>query len=86
MSDAPRYRITSLADFLAVPPDRLLACLIEFGVVVETWRATEAAGLNPRHEFTWIDDGDGEMTLRFQTPAGDHVVDVPLGNWLGGDQ
>lgn len=75
MSDAPKYRLEKVTDFLAVPQDRLEVCLLEFrdylalvrGLVDMADEANEALG---RHvalleigPFEWIDDGMRDRTL-----------------------
>jgi hypothetical protein len=69
MSDAPRYRIETIRDFLNVPPDRLQACLGEFFQFLEYARlaAKLASGEDVKFSpiFTWIDDGMNNATIRF---------------------
>ena len=77
------YEIKHVADFLKVPEDRLDACLKEFKTFVELSRAhlkvveavAEELGINGRGEvqaFTWIDDGEGKVTIIMQ-PVDDKV-------------
>jgi len=74
-TDAPTYKITTVADFLKVPPDRRDACLKSFAEflpmaqdmldVANTLADLLGAdkGLNAIEGFTWIDDGKDEVTI-----------------------
>lgn len=76
------YRIESLWDFLAVPPDRIDDCLEEFATALEAIRSslTILKELTPPDRrdavrwapgaFTWIDDGkrNETLTLSHTTP------------------
>ena len=84
-SEHPTYRIEKLADFLAVPPDRLAACLEEFIDWCEVYRNTEAllrtlATDHPADKpivameaFLWIDDGARNITMRLSDDKGELV-------------
>lgn len=77
------YKIKSIEDFLQVPADRLVACLEEFKVwceittpLIEGTRAMASAiGVNESdlkfsHGFTWIDDGERNVTINFDVDEG----------------
>jgi hypothetical protein len=77
-TDAPTYKITKVADFLKVPPDRRDACLKAFAEflpmaqdmldVANTFADLLGAdkSLNAIEGFTWIDDGKDEVTIRLR--------------------
>lgn len=69
MSDSPKeYRISSLADFAKVPPDRLDACLVDFKAfllhvcqseaeLVRLLGPVASGTVSVGESFTWVDDG-----------------------------
>ena len=69
MTRPTEYEITSLADFTAIPPDRLSACLADFAEFIRFLQGEaemlekaieEMAGGRAKmdgNHFTWIDDG-----------------------------
>lgn len=76
---APRYRISTVADFGKVPPDRIHVCLAEFEVAVELARRTKAAleaiaaekgvaAQFPLETFEWVDDGERNATISILPP------------------
>lgn len=79
MDEARRYTIYHVNDFLDVPPDRLAACLREFRVALELFRATAGAvvataegqgvSVPPNSctlsKWTWIDDGARRARVEF---------------------
>ncbi len=76
MSDTPRrYQIRTVADFDAVPDDKIDACISDFLTYCEFRRLSRAL-LDPEVAavtdfFEWIDDGEeGVSEIRF-------VVDQP---------
>jgi hypothetical protein len=78
------YKIKTIEDFLKVPPDRLEVCLQEFKTWCEMTRPLEDAikavadclyekiELGFERGFTWIDDGERNVTINFMTPTPKH--------------
>jgi len=75
---APEYKIEHVRDLLAVPEDRLDACLEELKDYLALAREMQeltkvvgeivgADGSSTIGAFTWIDDGKHERTVRIQT-------------------
>ena len=83
-SEAPRYEIRTIADFLKVPEDRLDACLDDFRASAHLMRPmadlveaiTEDYGEGEKpigvtvepQSFVWIDDGVKHITLAIKAP------------------
>lgn len=65
MSDAPRYVIRTVADFLKVPEDRRAACLAEFPRCLEYLAAictiVSGSPVPKNAEYVWIDDGETKI-------------------------
>lgn len=65
MSPKETYLIRTVGDFLAVPPDRLDACLKEFAECVSLVRGCITVGELPNaafDHFKWTDDGAPGVT------------------------
>ena len=69
---AKEYEIRSVRDFLAVPEDKIKACLDEFATAIALGRVlavgVETATGKPPHDpfscFTWIDDGKLNLNIK----------------------
>ena len=96
LTEPKSYRIATLDDFLAVPEDRLAACLEEFADWCEVSRRTEAVlrTLVPDHPadkpllaalaFEWTDDGARHVTMSLSFAAGDSSVELARVEWPEG--
>lgn len=81
---SPTYRISSVADFMSVPVDRIDECLAEFGVwlaIQHIARHAETLGVGPLTAlngdcFEWTDDGKHNATISFQTTEGEPIGSV----------
>jgi hypothetical protein len=83
-SGPPTYNIVTVRDFLAVPEDRIDACLHDFATFLRTaphWAALLKHVCDEMHgpdkvdfvvgeRFTWVDDDDHNMSFRVITPDG----------------
>ena len=75
MSSGKQYTIRTVGDFVAVPEDRVAACLAEFAEFLtlarEVSELTRAAGGVVVHcefpEYTWIDDGRRDVSVMLET-------------------
>ena len=84
MTDFPSYTMTTVADFLAVPEDRIDACLSEFATFlrvaphhvallesVSDALVGEGAIKFPLvNKFQWVDDGERNFTATVELPDG----------------
>ena len=83
MSDPTRYTIRTVADFMAVPPDRRETCIREFvswcACMDELAIIADAAGLKGTipDSYEWIDDDKHTMTAVIE--CGDQRVVVAHG-------
>jgi hypothetical protein len=74
--EPPRYEIRTVADFVALPPEKIGAFLTDFAEwlkVVHVAKGLKDAGLvlkSPLDVFSWIDDGKHEMTLTVHDQSG----------------
>jgi len=90
VSEHPSYHITTLADFLKVPEDRLAMCLVEFADWLEVTRRTDdlLRTLVPDYPadqplvkaecFEWIDDGERNITMHLRDTNGNPAIDAHL--------
>lgn len=86
-AEPPHYTIRTVNDFLAIPADRLAACLEDLASAIEIHRAAAglvravAEGLRQGVSipddaftmpcFTWIDDGERNATVIMRTNRDD---------------
>lgn len=89
-SEPVRYQLTTIKDiFDQIPADRIEACLSELAVAMRQAKeiaaliGATAADLAEQEidcqvvwpdSCTWADDGAGTIELKFQTPAGDNLL------------
>ena len=77
MTDHPTYKIERISDFLAVPPERLMACWIEFGKWLVL--ANEIKDAGDPYMFVWIDDGDTKLAVSLRDHAGEEIERIEMG-------
>ena len=80
----PTFKITTVDDFLSVPPDRLRQCLSEF----LDWLIAVRAALDLAHQagadlernftFEWTDDGERSVTINLDGPDGRPIGSMKL--------
>jgi hypothetical protein len=72
VSEAKTYRLSTVADFQAIPPERLDSCLCDFIAWLALHRATrimqahghlEGLTLPSMDCFEWLDDGKHDLTI-----------------------
>lgn len=87
------YKISAIKDFLAVPPECIEACLVDFGqwMTLARNRAQFAEGVSTLpgipsatafsdDSFTWIDDGIVGISLvnLVDAESGEHVARISI--------
>lgn len=85
---ATEYRLESVADFLAVPEDKLAECFADFATWLRLARTAAAVEKIFGHGvefstdgFVWRDDGiSGLSALDLITGSGEHIATVELGD------
>lgn len=86
------YPISKLSDFLSVPEDRIVDCLIDFHIWLEMARSNghvdqieQEIGVEPgsitfnREAFVWLDDGKNCISAVEFSADGHEVVRMPIG-------
>lgn len=87
MSEAPKYTIRTIGDFLKVPEDRRELCLREFRVFLDLVQHSSAflagvgAPVKPVDAFVWIDDG--LHTAKVSVQAGEQTIVLAAGRMKG---
>lgn len=88
MSEPQQYGIETIADLLAIPADKIEACLIDLAAWVRIMKAAAARpdvfkildgsadGRCGPGRFVWIDDGEHMAAVRLQTSDGKEVATV----------
>jgi hypothetical protein len=77
MSEPKRYAIRTVADFLAIPPEKVGDCLIDFcGWIVVMHSAMDLPShVTVPESFDWIDDGEHLATVTLKNGATGEVLD-----------